>query len=157
MTSSGPQTRPIGWIVLICRFVLAALFLFAAVMKVQNVPAFALAIQAFDIFPEHANHVTKFLAFAIPWAELVAGTFLLLGIWTRAAALTITLMLGAFILGILGIIFRGIDASCSCFGKIDVVCTGPVGWCHVIRNIVLIAMGSVVVWAGPGPLTFDRR
>jgi hypothetical protein len=32
-----------------------------------------------------------------------------------------------------------------------------VGYCHVVRNLILMAMGLVVVFLGPGPLTFDRR
>jgi len=30
-----------------------------------------------------------------------------------------------------------------------------VGWCHVIRNTILLALGIFVTVAGPGPLTFD--
>jgi len=149
--------RPIGWLVLLCRFAIAALFLLAAFMKLRDIPSFALAIQAFRIIPDHAGHVTRFAAYFIPWFEVVAGLALLFGVWTRAAALALSLLLGAFMVMIVTVVLRGIDTTCSCFGKLDLVCKGGVGWCHVGRNAVLMAMGLLVAIAGPGPLTIDRR
>ncbi len=149
--------KPLGWLVLLCRVVIAGLFIFAAVLKLQKIPEFALAIQAFQIFPDHAGHLTKFAAYFIPWLEIVAWLLLLLGIWTRASALMITLLLGGFLVGIVGVIVRGLDTKCSCFGSLELMCQGAVGYCHVVRNLILMAMGLVVVFLGPGPLTFDRR
>lgn len=149
--------RPLGWLVLLCRVVIAGLFLFAATMKLQNIPALALTIQAFQIIPDHAGHITRFAAYFVPWLEIVTGLCLLLGIWTRAAALTLSLLLAGFLVTLLSVILRDIDANCSCFGKLELFCKGGVGWCHIVRNSILIGMGLVVVVLGPGPLTFDRR
>ncbi|MFZ4573435.1 MAG: DoxX family protein [Phycisphaerales bacterium] len=149
--------RPLGWLVLSCRVVIAGLFLFAAVMKLQNIPAFALAIQAFRIIPDHAGHLTKFGAYFVPWLEIVAAGMLLLGVWTRAAAAMICVLLLAFLGMIIAVMVRGIDTTCSCFGKLDLMCSGAIGPCHVVRNTILFMVTGVVVVLGPGPLTFDRR
>lgn len=143
----------VGWIALPCRVALAAVFTFAGILKLATPEKTAEAIMAFRVVPDH---LVNYLAFAMPWAEVTAGVLLFVGLWSRAAVLVIISMLAGFILGILGVIARGIDTHCSCFGELELGCTGGVGWCHVIRNSILIAMGAVVLVWGPGPFAIDR-
>jgi putative oxidoreductase len=152
---SAPTSRipAIGWICLPCRLALAALFLFAGTLKLQTPGKFAEALMGFKIVPDH---LVNFLVFATPWIELTAGALLLIGLWSRAAALVIVGMLATFLAAIVSIIARGIDTQCSCFGDLEIGCTGPVGWCQIIRNTILIALGAVVILWGPGPFAIDK-
>ena len=156
-TRTDTSSTAIGGLVLVFRVILGALFIFAAVMKLSSPASFALAIAAFKIIPEHADHVTKLAAYAVPWIELVCGVCLILGLWARSAALVLCLMLVAFIAMILSTMARGMDVSCSCFGKFELPCTGPVGWCHIVRNAVLLAVAAFVLRKGPGSLAVDRE
>jgi len=141
-----------AWLATVLRVALGGLFVFAAMMKLAELQQFAFAVKAFAILPDHLSHLA---AFVVPWIELIAGIGLLLGLWTRPAALVIGAMLAAFIAGIVSVIVRDLDVTCSCFGKFEVPCTGPVGLCHVIRNLVLLALSLGVMWYGPGRMAVD--
>lgn len=152
----------IGWLTLPCRLVLGGLFVFAGVLKLMSPQDFANAIAGFKIFTGEREHFIPFLTYAIPWTEVVAGFLLVIGAWTRSAALILSLMLAAFIAGILGVIFRGLDTKCSCFGKIEWPCSainpnGGVGWCQIVRNVIMIAMAVPIFKWGPGPLAVEKE
>lgn len=147
--------RATGWLVLPARFIIGALFVFAGILKLQDPQAFAFAIKAFDILPDH---LVVLATFVVPWIEIVAGLVLFFGFWVRTAAFLIALMLGAFLAGIISVLARNMDnVSCACFGKYEWPCVSPVGWCHVIRNSVLIVLALIPAILGPGPLTFDKE
>jgi uncharacterized membrane protein YphA (DoxX/SURF4 family) len=154
-TQNAPSTgRPMGWLVLPLRLVLGGLFVFAGVMKVQDTQNFAFAVHGFKLLPQHLEILA---AFTLPWIEIVAGAMLLLGLWTRASAGVIGLMTLAFLGGIISVIYREMDVKCSCFGKFEFPCAGAIGYCHVARNTVMIAMAAAIVLWGPGPIAVDRE
>lgn len=147
--------RPTGWIALLLRVLLGALFIFAAFMKLRDPQQFAFAVSAFKILPDH---LVILATFVVPWTELIAGTALVLGFWTRSAAVLLALLLGVFLAGIGLVLYRHMDnVNCSCFGKFEVPCKGPIGWCHVVRNSVLILLALTTCALAPGPLAIDRE
>jgi putative oxidoreductase len=148
---AAPRTH--GWLPLVTRILLGGLFVFAGSIKLQSPQLFAFAIGAFKILPDHLIALS---AFVVPWTEIIAGLCLITGFWGRAAALVIGGMLVVFLAGILSVIVRGLDVKCTCFGKFEVPCVGPVGWCHVARNSVMLAMAVLVIWKGSGSLALDR-
>ena len=52
----------------------------------------------------------------LPWWEIGAGTLLLLGWWTRAAALLAAALFSAFGVAVTVALIRGLDIDCGCFG-----------------------------------------
>jgi uncharacterized membrane protein YphA (DoxX/SURF4 family) len=146
-----------GWLSLACRIALGGLFIFAGTMKLMKPQGFADSIMGFKMLnPDTQGHLIITLAYVIPWTEVIAGTLLVLGLWARASATVIVSMLVAFIGGVLSVIARDIDAKCSCFGSIEWPCTGGVGWCQVIRNVVMIAMAVPILRWGAGSVAVDR-
>lgn len=138
------------------RVALGGLFCIAAVSKLQEPQTFAEAIKAFKVVDHIAlGHLIATAAFVIPWVELIAGAALVLGLWSRAAALTIALALAAFIAGLVSVIARGIDASCACFGNLNLFCPSAVGACQVIRNAVMLIPAAYLVWRGGGRIALD--
>ncbi len=138
------------------RLALAGLFGMAAVLKLSDPQAFAFSIKAYEVFdPSTQGHAIVLLAFVIPWAELLAALCLLLGVWTRAAAVLLVLMLLAFTAGLLHVISNNIDIECACFGNYQLVCKGPAGWCNIARNAVLMVASALLVWRGGGLLAVD--
>ena len=136
---------------------LGGLFAYAAWMKIGNVQAFAFSIKGFKIVDADTHgHLIINAAFTMPWVEMIAGVLLVLGLWTRAATLTIGLMLIFFIAALLHVIFSpGVDADCSCFGDMNLVCGSTVGWCQVIRDLVMLVPVVYLLWRGGGILALD--
>lgn len=141
-------------VLMIVRVALGAMFIFAAWMKLKNPQAFADSVLAFKVFGQ-ADHLVILTTFVVPWLEAICGLLLVLGLWSRAAALALFMQLLVFTGGIISVLYRDIDVTCGCFGEYEWPCTGAVSMCHVGRNgALLIAMG-LLVWRGGGVLGLD--
>jgi uncharacterized membrane protein YphA (DoxX/SURF4 family) len=126
------------------------LLVLAAARKLQSIPAFALSIGGFQMVPQ-AWLVP--LAFFFVWQELVAGGCLVLGIFSRGAALVCGGMLTAF-LGALGwAVLKGLPIDCGCFGDLF---GGQVGLGTLARNVVLIGLALCLAAKGGGTLSLER-
>ena len=111
------------------RVALGGVFVFAAFTKISNVQAFAFAIKGFKVLdPDKHGHLIITAAYTMPWVEMIAGVLLILGLKTKAATLTIGMMLIMFMAALLHVIFDpSIDADCSCFGDMNLVRGASVG------------------------------
>lgn len=136
---------PLGVLVTRCEVALAALFLFAAYHKLwdpgdpQN---FSASVRAFKV--TDGDLPIRLATSVTPWVEVVASVALLLGIWSRAAATVLGLMLIGFIALITRAILNGYDLECGCFGDLSPFCDKKVGWCNVRQNVILLAMAAVI-------------
>lgn len=141
---------------LILRLLTAALFIWAASVKLGDPRAFASSIGGFKILPDR-HPMLQPLAFMVPWTELVCAAALILGFWGRAAAMALAGMLVVFAAAVASVIFRpGLHVECGCFGKFTLLCPpGEVGWCNVIQNGILIAIALPVMIWGPGLFSWD--
>ena len=86
--------------------------------------------------------VARSVAVALPWFELVIGAAVVSGLaepWPVAVAVAV---LAAFTFWIVVHLVRGRHPPCACFGALSAT---PLSWWHVIRNVVLIALGAVAV------------
>jgi len=136
---------------------LGGAFCFAAFKKLGDLQSFAEAIKGFKVVPiETHEHLIIMGAFTMPWIEMIAGVLLILGLWTRAASATISVMLIVFIAALLHVIFDdSISANCSCFGDMKLVCGSDVGWCQVIRDLVMLLPAIYLIWRNGGILALD--
>ncbi len=97
---------------LVCRLGLALLFLYASWDKVWDPAAFAVSVAQYDVLPLWAvNSLSALLA----WLELWLGLFLLMGIFTRAAALWACLLLALFTGLMIYAGLTGAGYDCGCF------------------------------------------
>jgi uncharacterized membrane protein YphA (DoxX/SURF4 family) len=166
---------PLSGVLLVLRIGLGGLFLFAAYQKLFASPFshqnFMEAILAFRVIPNRSEWDWLLMTgtYGIPWIELLAGLALVLGVWTRAAALVIGVLLMVFIAGIVSVVTRGFDVDCSCFGQYKLLCGNkalpealavlreapPVGWCKVGED-ALMALAAAALWTwGGGRLALD--
>ena len=139
---------------IVLRLLLGGLFVFGGYLKLESPFGFAFAIKGFKL--ALPDHLVIDIAFMVPWSEMLAGLCLIFGFFTRGAGLVIAGMMALFILGIASVIWRGLDVHCGCFGKLDFICTGGLGWCHIIRNTVLGSIGGYLAVVGAGPWSLDR-
>jgi len=137
---------------------LGGLFAFAAYNKINGVQSFANAIKGFSIVDaDKYGHLIVVAAYTMPWVEMIAGVLLVLGLWSRASAVAVWIMLVGFIAALVHVIMdESISPDCSCFGDMNLICESTVGWCQVIRNSVLLVPCSYLVWRQGGFLALDR-
>ena len=144
-----------AWTKVVLRVLLGALFVFAGWQKLRDPQFFSFGIKGFKF--GLADHLVINLTFMIPWTEILAGLCLIVGFWTRGAALIIAVMMIAFMLGFISIFWRELDVKCSCFGKLDkFLCGGGISTCHVIRNGIIAIIAGYLAKVGAGPFSLDR-
>jgi uncharacterized membrane protein YphA (DoxX/SURF4 family) len=130
-----------AYALLIARLVLSAVFLLAALPKLQDPVAFAAAINGFRII---GGELTLWTALILPWLELVIGIGLLIPQIRKGSGLLITLLLLLFIGFHASAWIRGIDIDCGCFGQNESEATANYLWL-IIRNLALLAASLAVL------------
>lgn len=91
---------------------LGLVFLVASIPKIADPPGFAHMIYNYRLVP---GGFVNALALVMPWVEFFAGLLLILGVWRRAAAALIGLLLLVFIVAIGINLARGHAVDCGCF------------------------------------------
>ncbi|MEO1511567.1 MAG: MauE/DoxX family redox-associated membrane protein, partial [Planctomycetota bacterium] len=122
-------------VLLLLRLVLGGLFVFAGSLKIADPQAFAFAIKGYDLLdPVGQGGLMAWLAFALPWTEVISGALLVVGARPRAAATVVAGLLAVFTGGYVSVLARGMSVECGCFGSSEFLCSGPIAACHLVRN-----------------------
>lgn len=140
-----------SWLVLALRIVLGAIFIVAGATKVGHADLFAAQIAGFRLL---APAVIAPIAIALPFLEILLGIYLIIGLFTRAAAWIAVALLAIFDLAIASAVVRGMSVSCGCFGPNDATVTT---WSEVARDAVFVVLAAIVALRAPGMLALDRR
>jgi len=132
------------------RLALGVPLLWAGVVKAQDPLLFAQTVRAYEVLPLPLIHP---FAVIVPWVEMAAGLCLVLGFWTRSAALLTLPLLLAFEAALGVNLYRGASFSCGCFAL-----DGTGGSLHeaALRNVFLIAAALVLLSVRKVPLSLDR-
>jgi uncharacterized membrane protein YphA (DoxX/SURF4 family) len=143
--------KVVNALVLVSRLVLGAIFIVAGVSKIGHAIEFATQIAAFRLVPQP---LIAPMAIALPFLEVLLGGYLVLGLFTRAAAWIAAVLLLAFDGAIASAVVRGLSVSCGCFGPNDATVTS---WGEVARDAIFVLLAVVVALRPPGTLALDRR
>lgn len=100
------------WIIIVIRLILGGIFIYASYDKILNPEYFARIIRNYHILPVF---LVNLFAIILPWIELFSGFLLIIGIFTRGAALVISFLLFIFIIVLIVNVIRGLDVECGCF------------------------------------------
>lgn len=123
-----------------CRLFLGISFIVASMSKIPYPAEFAENVAGFQMVPLWGVNLW---ALFMPWAELVTGLFLILGIRTRAAATIISGLLVIFVVGLVINLVKGTPINCGCFESVG----EPIGWALVIRDVaMLILAGQIILY-----------
>jgi len=96
------------------RLALAAVFIYAGVVKILDAQRFALDVQHYELTPWT---VSVLVAVYLPWLEVVAGIALILRRQQLGALVALGGMTAIFLSALLSAWARGLDISCGCFGR----------------------------------------
>jgi uncharacterized membrane protein YphA (DoxX/SURF4 family) len=125
-----------SWLVVLCRVLVGGTFVVAATLKlITPIENFEAAIRAYRLVPDA---LAMPIAFTLPWVELFAGAFCLLGLYTRLSSWVMLALLVGFIAALAWVKLQGLDVqTCGCFGRWDFVKT-PTGL--LVRDSVLLVL-----------------
>lgn len=118
-------------VVLACRLLIGAIFVFSGLAKIGDLGTFAGDVHNFRMVPVALEHV---IAMALPWVELVVGLALVSGVRARAGAVISFALMLLFTVAVAQAIVRGLDIECGCFGKENAT---RVGWVKLAQNVGL--------------------
>jgi uncharacterized membrane protein YphA (DoxX/SURF4 family) len=135
--------RRFPWLALsrsLCRWLLAAVFLMAAISKIIDLPDFSNRVVLHSGLPYKPALI---VAAVIPWLELTCGLCLALRVATREAAALVATMLIAFLVYAL---FHLHEDNCQCFLFPSTLAPLNQGWWPPARNLLLLLVSLPVIW-----------
>ncbi|HUI07627.1 MAG TPA: MauE/DoxX family redox-associated membrane protein [Verrucomicrobiae bacterium] len=127
-------------VALLLRLALGGAFIIAGALKFLQPATFAADIGNYRLLPHEAINL---LAITLPWIEVVAGVLLALGVWRRASAGVIAVMLMVFLIAIGQALARGLDVRCGCFGTVE---ARRVSVLALGQDTALLAVAAWLVW-----------
>ena len=105
-----------GYVVLIFRLIMAAMFLISSYGKLVDIERYSVdAVYNFGILP---MVLARPFGLVMPFIEGLCGLGLLFGVLTRLAALGIGLMSVAFFIAKAIVLSQGRSINCGCFGAV---------------------------------------
>ena len=118
------------------RFILIALFSFAAIDKLIHFRGFVTAIQSYQLLP---SRLESFAAIFFIMAEFAIALGLLTKRWRQPACLSAVLLLGTFT-----VVYLAVNPGrvCGCWFTLTL---NSGGYFHILQNLVFIAL-AILTW-----------
>lgn len=137
------KPSPLAVAALAARIVLAAVFVWAACVKIAHPDAFALAVSRYPVLVGPLAVFVNPVAIVLPWVELASGLAVLFAPpRTRAgAALLLAAMLLVFTLAISILLASGQTTSCGCF-SVRADASSSNAW-NIVRNLFLLLAAAL--------------
>ena len=118
---------------------MGGVFIYAGAAKIASSREFARIVANYGLLPES---LSVYLAYTLPWIELLLGAFLILGFRIRETALALSLLLAIFAGAVLLRYFREGTVNCGCFSMTS---SGQESLALIIgRDLVLLVCGIFI-------------
>ncbi len=141
---------------LAARLFLGVVLVWAGFAKVGRPLTSQRAVQAYDL-PFLSMDVAGWIGLALPFLEIVLGVLLVLGLFTRPAAIVGTLLMVVFVIGISQAWARGLTIDCGCFGGGGQVGANETKYPQEIARDASFALAGAWLWWRPRTLaSLDR-
>jgi uncharacterized membrane protein YphA (DoxX/SURF4 family) len=137
------------YFILFARLCVGGVFLVSSIGKLLDRQGTAASMARYPFLPVASR---KLVADYFPYLELAVGVALILGLFTRYAAIAAVGLFVVFTALIIYDLTHNQSASCHCFGRLSEEKLTPMA---VVRNVALVAL-SLTVWAAfDGWLSLD--
>ncbi len=100
------------WLTLLCRLIIGIVFIYASLDKIAHPDQFARIVFNYHLVP---GSLVNLAALILPMSELIAGVFVILGVFYRGARAYLIILLTIFMIAIAINVFRGVNLECGCF------------------------------------------
>lgn len=143
-----------AWIGLVARLVTGGVWVVAGGIKLQDPSSSVRAVRAYELLPEA---IVPAVGYLLPALEVVVGLALILGLFTRWAAVTSAVLFLVFIIGISSAWARGLRIDCGCFGGggFNAKATDKYPW-EIARDAALFAFSGYLVARPRTALSLDN-
>lgn len=135
-------------IYILARLLIGGMFIYTGFIHFSEPAAFAKAIDGYRILP--SGFLVNLAATSMPPIEIIAGFFVVSGIFIEGGALAISGMLLIFTVALLASLLRGLDISCGCFTTDPAA--ARITWWYMLRDIVLLLV-SIGIFIYPAIFT----
>ena len=129
------------WTEIVIRIILAAFFIAAGVLKIQDPKSLTAAIETYQVLPYSLSVI---MALFMPWVELFAGLGVLFKKLYGGSLLLLSGLLLLFTVALLQGWIRGLDVTCGCFGNNGHENETNYVWL-VLRDLLLLS-GALTLW-----------
>lgn len=128
-----------NWVGLALRLLTGVVMLWAGASKIGNLPLNVEQVKLYQL--NLGDTLTSLIGYAQPPLELIVGTLLVLGLFTRVASVLNGLAMIVFTFGIAWAWAHGLRLDCGCFGQGGILSADqkPQYLWDIIRDIGLLA------------------
>jgi len=133
------------------RLLLGLTFLVFGASKLADLGGFSDTVLSYGILPVALSEA---YAVALPWAEVIIGSLLILGLGLRFVAPVAILIIASLIGGTAGNLYLlGTGGPCGCLPGLD----WPLGTSHIVAQMLMLIMATQI-WLHKGEfLSLDSR
>ena len=125
-------------------FIIAAIFIYAGLLKALNPVQLAHGIDHYKILPWT---IGVGLAFYLPWLEISCGLALIFRRFYRGALSILTVLVVVFLVATIAAKARGLDITCGCFGHASQNWSFPT---HLALDLgILVALAALCYCSVP--------
>jgi uncharacterized membrane protein YphA (DoxX/SURF4 family) len=124
------------------RLAVGIIFIVSSVGKLSDGSAFVDDVTKYQLL---TNNLADAYATALPWVEIVMGSLLIIGLFSRVAAGVGVLTSLSFIIANSVVLHRGLNLACGCFGDIAALQTREA---IIIESVLLIMAIQILVRKG---------
>ena len=136
------------YLFVVCRTFVWVTFAYSSWGKVQDLPAFTIAIRRFELLPYALGKpAALFFIFVEVCLIVLLGT----GLWLDTGFALAFSLLSVFNIALITVLLRKQQIACNCFGADEL----PIGWTDVIRNGGLLLV-TVLGWVAPPTVGMDE-
>jgi len=121
-------------------FIIAAIFVYAGVLKVLDPVQLAHDIDHYKILPWT---IGVGLAFYLPWLEIFCSLALVFRLFYRGALSILTALVVVFLVATIAAKARGLDITCGCFGHASENWSFPM---HLALDLGILAALAVLCY-----------
>jgi len=132
----------------VLRLLIGIIFVFSGVTKLPMHSQFVTIVESYHILPQA---LATAYALALPWVELLAGSYLLLGVQIRPSSLVSLLLALSFLVANISSAVSGESFCGSCFGEAIIL---PILQALVLDIAIIIATVYIYI-VGRQPYSFD--
>lgn len=137
--------------ILLARLLLGFVFLRSGLGKVFDRKHTIQTTLAYNVLPPS---LARLYGNLLPWMELSLAVLLILGLWTRAVAYSLGLLLISFGLAVSINLLRDKEMDCGCSGRRT---QEKLSWRTLARIIVLLALALGVGWLDRGNYSLEGK